>query len=142
MDKQETKDFPDRRFGTQGSVAVVNGASHGIGLACARRLALHGCEVVLVSRTADSLAEVERHFTSEGLKARSAVCDVCDLDAFAALINGLDRLDVLVNNAGGNRPAPFVEITRQDFDWLVDLNIRSVFFCQPGCVAQNDSNRG
>ena len=56
------------------------------------------------------------------------VCDVCDLDAFAAIINGLDRLDVLVNNAGGNRPALFVEITCQDFDWLVDLNIRSLFF--------------
>jgi NAD(P)-dependent dehydrogenase (short-subunit alcohol dehydrogenase family) len=134
MDKQETKDFPDRRFSRPGSVAVVTGASHGIGLACARRLALHGCEVVLVSRTADSLAEVEQHFTSEGLKARSAVCDVCDLDAFAALINGLDRLDVLVNNAGGNRPAPFVEITRQDFDWLVDLNVRSVFFASQAAL--------
>jgi NAD(P)-dependent dehydrogenase (short-subunit alcohol dehydrogenase family) len=134
MDKLETKDFPDRRFGKPGSVAVVTGASHGIGLACARRLALHGWEVVLVSRTADSLAEVERHFASEGLKVRSAVCDVCDLDAFAALINGLDRLDVLVNNAGGNRPAPFVEITRQDFDWLIDLNVRSVFFASQAAL--------
>lgn len=118
----------------QGRVAVVTGASHGIGLACAGQLASHGCEVVLVSRSADSLEEVERSLTSQGLKARSASCDVCDLDAFASLINALDRLDVLVNNAGGNRPTHFVETTRQDFDWLVDLNVRSVFFASQAAL--------
>jgi NAD(P)-dependent dehydrogenase (short-subunit alcohol dehydrogenase family) len=128
MDKQDTKDFRERRFTMHGCVAVITGASHGIGLACAQRLAANGCEVILVSRTPHALREAERSLSSQGLTARSAVCDVCDLDAFASLINGLDRLDVLVNNAGGNRPAPFVEVTREDFDWLLDLNVRSVFF--------------
>ena len=134
MDKQDAKDFPGRRFDLRGKVAVVTGASHGIGLACAGQLAFHGCEVVLVSRTADSLEEVERSLTSQGLKARSVSCDVCDLDAFASLIDALDRLDVLVNNAGGNRPTHFVETTRQDFDWLVDLNVRSVFFASQAAL--------
>ena len=134
MEKPETKEFRERRSDLRGSVALVTGASHGIGLACARRLALDGCAVVLVSRTADSLKEVERSFVSEGLEARSTVCDVCDLDAFAALINGLDRLDILVNNAGGNRPGPFVDVTRHDFDWLVDLNVRSVFFASQAAL--------
>jgi len=134
MDKQNSKDFPERRVGMPGSVAVVTGASHGIGLACARRLAVDGCEVILVSRTEQVLKEVEQSFTSQGLKARSAICDVSDLDAFASLIGGLERLDILVNNAGGNRPAPFVEVTHQDFDWLVDLNVRSVFFASQAAV--------
>ena len=134
MDRQSTKDFPERRLGMPGRVAVVTGASHGIGLACARRLAADGCEVILVSRTEQVLKEAEQSFTSQGLRARSAICDVCDLDAFASLIDGLERLDILVNNAGGNRPAPFVEVTHEDFDWLVDLNVRSLFFASQAAL--------
>jgi NAD(P)-dependent dehydrogenase (short-subunit alcohol dehydrogenase family) len=134
MDKQETRDSPERRFTMQDSVAVVTGASHGIGLACARRLAANGCKVILVSRTAHLLQELERSLTSQGFKARSAICDICDLDAFASLINRLDRVDILVNNAGGNCPTPFLEVTRQDFDWLVDVNVRSVFFASQVAV--------
>jgi NAD(P)-dependent dehydrogenase (short-subunit alcohol dehydrogenase family) len=133
MDKQV--DYRDRaRFGMDGYVAVVTGASHGIGLACARRLAFLGCEVVLVSRNAQSLDEVQQSFLSEGLKARAAACDVCDLDEFASLIGSLGRLDILVNNAGGNRPGPFLEGTRKDFDWLLDLNVRSLFFASQAAV--------
>jgi NAD(P)-dependent dehydrogenase (short-subunit alcohol dehydrogenase family) len=134
MDKQDTEDFRERRFGMQGRLAVVTGASHGIGLACAQCLAVRGCEIILVSRTAKSLDDAQEVLSSQRLKARAAVCDVCDLDAFTSLINGLDRLDILVNNAGGNRPAPFVEITRQDFDRLVDLNVRSVFFASQAAL--------
>ena len=134
MDKQNSKNFSERRLGMQDSVAVVTGASHGIGLACARRLAADGCEVILVSRTARVLQEVEKSFAAQNLKVRSAICDVCDLDAFAHLIDRLERLDILVNNAGGNRPGPFADVTRQDFDWLVDLNIRSVFFASQAAV--------
>jgi len=134
MDKPDTKELGDRHFGLNGRVAVVTGSSLGIGLACAQRLDSAGCEVVLVGRTANSLEAAERSLTSKGLKARSAVCDVCDLDAFAALITGLDRIDILVNNAGGNRPAPFLEVTRKDFDWLLDLNVRSLFFASQAAV--------
>jgi NAD(P)-dependent dehydrogenase (short-subunit alcohol dehydrogenase family) len=134
MEKQDTKELHDRRFAMDGRVAVVTGSSHGIGLACAQRLASAGCEVVLVSRTARALAEAEQSLAAKGLRVRSAECDVCDLDAFASLIGGFDRLDVLVNNAGGNRPAPFLEVTGKDFDWLLDLNVRSLFFASQSAV--------
>src|ERR1700757_3778819 len=134
MDKPTSKDSLERRLGMSGSVVVVTGASYGIGLACARRLAIEGCEVILVSRTEQVLKEAQQSLTSQGLKARSAICDVCDLDAFASLIDGLERLDILVNNAGGNRPGPFVEVTHQDFDWLLDLNVRSVFFASQAAL--------
>src|SRR5260370_20523261 len=107
MEKQDTKELHDRRFGMDGRVAVVTGSSHGIGLACAQRLASTGCEVVLVSRTAGALAEAEQSLASKGLRVRSAACDVCDLDAFASLIGGLELVDVLVNNAARHRRPPY-----------------------------------
>ncbi len=127
MDKRTLGVTADRsRFDR--SVAVVTGAGQGIGLACARRLPANGCAVVLVGRTAHTLENAESLLCSEGYRVRTAVCDVCNLNAFVSLINGFDRLDILVNNAGGNRPAPFLVVTRDDFDRLVDLNVRAVFF--------------
>lgn len=118
----------------EGRTAIVTGAGHGIGLACARALAAKGCEVILVSRTAHTLKAVEADLSSRNFKTRAIACDVCDLDAFAAIVRDLPRLDVLVNNAGGNRPAPFLEVTGKDFDWLLDLNVRSLFFASQTAV--------
>jgi NAD(P)-dependent dehydrogenase (short-subunit alcohol dehydrogenase family) len=126
MDKQPRE--PDDRYRLDGRIAVVTGASHGIGLACARRLAALGCQVTLVGRTAHTLGEAKGLLSAEGHQAKTAVCDVSDIEVFASLIGGLDKLDILVNNAGGNRPAPFLDVTPDDFDRLVDLNVRSVFF--------------
>jgi len=71
---------------------------------------------------------------AEGLKVRSVVCDITDRDALPSMINTLPQLDILVNNAGGNRPTPFLEVTRQDFDWLIDLNVRSLFFASQAAI--------
>lgn len=117
-----------------GKMALVTGASHGIGLACARRLAEGGSEVLLVGRTAKTLEEARSALSAEGLIVRSAVCDVTDQDAVSSLIRELPRLDILVNNAGGNRPAPFLEVTREDFDRLIDLNVRSLFFVSQAAI--------
>jgi NAD(P)-dependent dehydrogenase (short-subunit alcohol dehydrogenase family) len=122
------------RFRLNHKTAIVTGASHGIGLACARHLARSGAEVYLVGRTAKTLEEARSALEAEKLRAKIAVCDVTDPDVLPSLINGLSRLDILVNNAGGNRPTPFVEITRQDFDWLLDLNVRSVFFASQAAL--------
>jgi len=124
----------DDRFRLDGRIAVVTGASKGLGLACARRLARNGCQVILVGRSVHTLEEARRALTIDGWSAKAVVCDVCDLDAFAELVAGLDQLDILVNNAGGNQPAPFLEVTRADFDRLVDLNVRSVFFASQAAL--------
>ena len=128
-----TADYGDR-FRLDGKTAIVTGASHGIGLACARRLARNGSEVLLVGRTAKTLEEARSDLKAEGLKVRSVVCDVTDRDALPSMINTLPQLDILVNNAGGNRPTPFLDVTREDFDWLVDLNVPSLFFASQAAI--------
>jgi NAD(P)-dependent dehydrogenase (short-subunit alcohol dehydrogenase family) len=117
-----------------GRLAVVTGAATGIGFACAQGLASRGCQVVLVGRTARTLEDAKSLLRSHGLEVTTSVCDVCDLDAFASLIHGLKKLEILVNNAGGNRPAPFLEVTRSDFDHLFELNVRSVFFASQAAL--------
>ena len=134
MDKQPLGPARHDRFRMDGRMAVVTGASAGIGLACARRLAASGCQVTLVGRTARPLADAEHLLYCEGFETKTAVCDVRDLDAFASLIDALDKLDILVNNAGGNLPASFLDVTRDDFDHLIDLNVRSVFFASQAAL--------
>jgi NAD(P)-dependent dehydrogenase (short-subunit alcohol dehydrogenase family) len=134
MDQNADEITLSDRSRLEGRTAIVTGAGHGIGLACARALAAKGCEVILVSRTAHTLNAVEADLSSRNLRARAIACDVCDLDAFAAVVRDLPRLDILVNNAGGNRPGPCLEVTRKDFDWLLDLNVRSLFFASQAAV--------
>jgi NAD(P)-dependent dehydrogenase (short-subunit alcohol dehydrogenase family) len=119
-----------------GRTALVTGASHGIGLACAHRLAQSGSEIILVSRNPETLHEARLALQTEGAKVRAEVCDVRDQRALVSLISSLSKLDILVNNAGGNRPMPFLEITREDFDWLIDLNVRSVFFASQAAMSK------
>ncbi|MBV9877292.1 MAG: SDR family oxidoreductase [Verrucomicrobia bacterium] len=117
-----------------GRTALVTGASHGIGLTCAQRLARSGSEIILVGRNQKTLNEVCSALQTEGAKVRAEVCDVCDQQALGSLIKSLSKLDILVNNAGGNRPMPFLETGREDFDWLIDLNVRSVFFASQAAM--------
>jgi NADP-dependent 3-hydroxy acid dehydrogenase YdfG len=83
------------------SVAVVTGASSGIGAATAAGLAGAGYHVVLAARRADRLKEVLDRITAQGGSAETALLDVTDRSAIARFADGLDRCDVLINNAGG-----------------------------------------
>jgi NAD(P)-dependent dehydrogenase (short-subunit alcohol dehydrogenase family) len=136
MDQNAHETNLSDRSRLEGRTAIVTGAGHGIGLACARALAAKGCEVILVSRTAHTLQAVEADLSSRNLKARAMACDVCDVDAFAAIVRDLPRLDILVNNAGGIRPAPFLKVTQEDFDGLIDLNVRSLFFASQAAMGK------
>src|SRR5262249_34324553 len=110
-----------------GRTALVTGAGRGIGAAAARGLAGAGAEVVLVSRTGAELEALASEIRNAGGTAHTAVCDVCDADALRRGIGGLDRLDILINNAGFNIPEPFVEVSDANLDRLLDLNVRAAF---------------
>ncbi len=117
---------PDMRL--DGLVAVVTGAGRGLGRACACAVAGAGAETVLVSRTASDLDSVAAEIESAGGTARKLICDVSDLDEITARIGGLERIDILINNAGTNAPEPFVDVSEANFDKVMDLNVKSAFF--------------
>ena len=110
-----------------GQTIVVTGASRGLGLACARAFAVRGGDVVLVSRGAGELEEAVAAVRAAGGRARAQPCDVTDAAAVQRLFESLARCDVLVNNAGGNQPQPFVEVSLETLDRLLALNVRSLF---------------
>jgi NADP-dependent 3-hydroxy acid dehydrogenase YdfG len=99
------------------AVAVVTGASSGIGAATAVKLGEAGYRVVLTARRADRLAEVAKQIAAAGGTAEAHQLDVTDRSAVFALADSLDRCDVLVNNAGGAIGADYVADSSDD-DWL------------------------
>jgi NAD(P)-dependent dehydrogenase (short-subunit alcohol dehydrogenase family) len=108
-------------------LVVITGASRGLGRGCAEAFAAQGAEVVLVARKANELEEAVAQIRGRGGRARAAVCDVMQASEVQALFAGLDRCDVLVNNAGGNRPQPFLDVDLNTLDELIALNVRSMF---------------
>ncbi len=110
-----------------GQLALVSGAGRGIGRGCALALAAAGAEVIALSRTAADLLSLVGEIEAAGGRARALVCDVTDTAVARANIEGLERLDVLVNNAGSNQPQPFLEVEDAVLDRLLALNLKAAF---------------
>lgn len=114
-------------FRLDGRVALVTGAGRGLGAAASLALAQAGAEVLLLSRTRSELEKIQSEITGAGGRARVIVCDVTDNRQFSSEIDRLDRLDLLVNNAGMNIPEPFVEVSEDHLDRMLALNVRAAF---------------
>jgi len=117
-----------------GRRALVTGAGRGIGLALAAGLAEAGAAVTLVARSAAEIDAGAAAIRTAGGAADAAVLDVTDLDAVADFFGDRPAFDILVNNAGTNRPKPMLDVTRDDYDAILDLNVRSAFFDAQGAV--------
>ena len=115
-----------------GRRALVTGAGRGIGRAAAAALAEAGAHVVLVSRTRAELEQVAGAIRAAGGSAEPLVLDVADVAATRRAIAAQPPCHVLVNNAGTNRPAPFLKVTLEDYDAITDLNVRAAFFVAQG----------
>ena len=119
---------------TEQRVAIVTGASRGIGKAIAKRLASDGCKVALVARNEEALNEVRGEIEQDGGVATTHVCDLADGNQFAETIQEIadenGRLDVLVNNAGMTRDGLLLRMTEEDFDAVIDVNLKATFI---GC---------
>jgi NAD(P)-dependent dehydrogenase (short-subunit alcohol dehydrogenase family) len=114
-----------------GRRAIVTGAGRGIGLAAAAALGQAGAEVTLVSRTA---SEVEEAAAMIGTTATAAVLDVSDIMAVKAFFADRPAFNILVNNAGTNRPKPMWDVSEEDYHAVYDLNVKSAFFVAQACV--------
>ncbi len=115
-------------FRLDGRRAIVTGAGRGIGLAAAAALAGAGAAVTLVARSAGEIEDAAAAIREAGGAAEALALDVADVAAFAAAVEARPAYHVLVNNAGTNRPAPFHEVTPEDFDAVMALNLRAAFF--------------
>src|SRR6516165_4581009 len=113
-----------RGQGSMQPVAVVTGASSGIGAATAAGLAGAGYHVVLAARRAGRLAEVATRITDQGGSAQTSILDVNDRSAVAAFAGDLGRCDVLVNNAGGALGTEEVaKADPADWRWMFETNV-------------------
>ena len=127
---------PDNLFDLTGRVAIVTGASRGLGQYFARALARAGADLVLTSRKRpdqnNDLAVFEKEIRSLGRRAASLELDVRDqrsIEKFAAAAeNVYGHLDILVNNAGCNVRKPALEVTWDDWNLILDTNLRGSFF--------------
>ncbi len=115
-------------FRLDGRRALVTGAGRGLGAACAAALAGAGAQVVLAARSFAELEAVAAEIAGQGGRAECLPLDVADLVTLEARIASAGPFDILLNNAGTNRPKPFAEVTAEDYDAVLDLNLKSAFF--------------
>lgn len=121
-------------FRLEGRRALVTGAGRGIGLALAAALAEAGAAVTLAARSSGEIEEAVEAIRHAGGSAEAAVLDVTDLAAARAFFDQRPAFEILVNNAGTNRPMPMQQVAPDDFDAVLSLNLRSAFFVAQACV--------
>jgi 3-oxoacyl-[acyl-carrier protein] reductase len=114
-----------------GRVAIVTGAAQGIGRAIALRFTHEGAKVVVVDLKAESIQAVVDEIQAAGGTALAAVCDVTRRDqvnaAVAKVLEAYGQIDILCNNAGITRDARLVKMTEEDFDLVLNVNLKGVF---------------
>lgn len=115
----------------QGKVAVVTGAGRGIGRAVALRFAAEGAKVVVVSRTVENSEKVAAEVRAAGVEAWAHAVDVADSAAVAVAADKIlaeaGRVDILVNNAGVTRDGLLMRMSEEDWDAVVNTNLRGAF---------------
>jgi len=121
----------------KGKVAIVTGAGHGIGREIALSLAINGAEVVVTDVT-DAVFEVGKQIEALGSKALPLKCDVTDLeqaqDVEEKVIGKYERIDILVNNAGIYPQKAFLDMTADDWNKVLRINLNGVFHCTKAVI--------
>lgn len=116
-----------------GQIALVTGASRGIGAGIATALAQEGLSVAVAARKLESLAETVRVIEESGGRAFPVELDVTSADSIRAAVEAvtatLGPIDLLVNNAGINIPRPTLEATEEQWDQVIDTNLKGPFLC-------------
>ncbi|HEV7612468.1 MAG TPA: SDR family NAD(P)-dependent oxidoreductase [Steroidobacteraceae bacterium] len=108
--------------------AVITGAGRGIGFACACALAGCGAAVTLLARSYEEVEASAQAIRASGGAAEAICLDVTDLSVVQQFFDRQPAYDILVNNAGTNRPMEMINVTENDYDIVLGLNLKSAFF--------------
>lgn len=114
-------------LGLRGKRALVTGASSGLGAHFAQRLAAHGAEVVLAARRVDALQAVAKQLEAYG-RVQCVTLDVTDAGSREALVRAIEPVDILINNAGLVREGAALKHSEDDWDAVMDTNLKGMFF--------------
>src|SRR5690242_18855128 len=125
--------------GVAGHVALVTGASQGIGRACALALAESGAQLALCARNEEKLAGVVREAESKGAQAAAFRMDVSDEDsvktAVKSAIGRFGKVDILINNAGITKDTLLMRMKRADWDSVIQTNLTGAFLCTQAVIS-------
>ncbi len=116
-----------KKYNLKNKTAVVTGAGKGLGRACAIALAEAGANLIIISRTKKDLDEVSKKIKKFKSKCKSYVCDITNYNDIKKIINNQSKLDILINNAGNNRPAHFTKVKTKDMEHMVKINTIATF---------------
>jgi len=123
-----------KRFDLGGKVALVTGASSGLGSHFAHCLGEAGASVVIAARRADRLQALQAELTAKGVTATSVDLDVQSADSVAAALEAAGPLDIVVNNAGISIVKPALDMPEKDWDAVVDTNLRGAWLVAQGAA--------
>jgi len=122
----------ESRFSVQDKVVLVSGGSRGIGRALAAGFHQAGAQVVITGRDETTLSAAVDEMSTDGRKVESAVCDVANVEATLQMVDDVHakfgRIDVLLNVAGVNIRQPAMDFSEEQFDYVVDINLKGAFF--------------
>lgn len=125
-------------FNLQGKTALVTGGGRGLGKTIALSLAEAGANVSVVSRTEEELIEVANEINKFSVKSYYKSLDITDKDSIKNYVEELvseeGKIDILVNAAGGNNRVPLLEVNDADWEFIMDLNLKSVLFCSQAVI--------
>ncbi len=132
-------------FDLSGKVALVTGASSGIGRASALALAMQGAKVVVTARRVDKLEALAAEIKSHGKEALAVQMDVMkksDIEAaVAAAVKTFGKLDILLNNAGALDYSPFLTMTEEKWDLVIDTNLKGYFLVAQAAAREMAKNK-
>ena len=118
-------------FKLKNKVAIVTGASRGIGRSIAQEISNSGAHVVCVSRSEDDLLKISKKLNDEGFSSSYFVCDVSNPNDFKKLIDDtvskFNQVDILVNNAGITKDNLIMRMSESDWNTVIDVNLKGVF---------------
>ena len=132
-------------FSLTDKVAIVTGASRGIGKTIAETFANAGAHVVCAARTTDAIQAVAREINSNGASADHTTCDISDKESFTNLVQTTvqehERLDILVNNAGVTRDALLMRMKDEDWDTVLNINLKGAYHGMKAAIRPMIKNR-